>query len=87
MGKILQFKSKPEDNDKTSYLLRVSDAIDELIAEAIFDDELDPKDVSGLLAHRLGALIRQLEGGDRDKLIAVCREVMMRQATKSTKVK
>jgi hypothetical protein len=87
MAKILKFNKKPEIDPKTANLLAVSDDIDTLMAEAIFDHELDPKDVAGLLAHRLGSLIRQVEGDDRDKLIAICKEVMMRQATKSTNAK
>lgn len=87
MAKILKFHKRPEVDGKTSSLLKISDEIDALIAEAIFDDEINPRDVAGLIAHRLGALIRQLDGDDHEKLIAVCREVMIRQATKSSKVK
>lgn len=86
MGKVLQFNKKPVKDAKTDLLIQLSDEFDAVIVDAVFDQEIDPKDVAGLLAHRLGALIRQLEGPDREKLIRICQEITQKQANRSSGV-
>ena len=84
MGKVLPFKNKSKRDKKTETLMQLSEEFDAVIVDAVFTQEIDPKDVAGLLAHRLGALIRQLDGADREKLIELCHEITTKQAVKKS---
>ena len=52
--------------------------LDEVILHAIIENQLDPKEVAGIMAHRLGSLMRKLEA--KDDLWDVCEKVAKRQA-------
>jgi len=82
MGKIIKFRSKQavEEERHARVLMQISDEIDTLVLGHILDGQVDPKDLAGLLAHRLGNLIRHLDESDREKLWEVCATVLRRQA-------
>ena len=81
MGKIIQFPqpSAGHDEDETIFKLKeVSDILDNVILDAIVERGIEPKEIAGLLAHRLGALMRRLES--KDALWDVCEKVAKKQA-------
>ena len=61
MGKVIQFPTRNKEDEAISILLKISDEIDEVILRHIDSGEVDAKDLAGLLAHRLGTLMRSVE--------------------------
>ncbi|MGE0173056.1 MAG: hypothetical protein AB7T49_09735 [Oligoflexales bacterium] len=79
MAKIIEFKKKPTTIDKQAIkLLKFADEIDAAVLRQLKDDQLDPKEVIGVLAHRLGKLLGYME--DKDELWEICRRVLKKQA-------
>jgi len=80
MAKVIKFKAKPSKLDKHSVeLLRIADQIDDVILRNL-SEEVDPRDMAGLLAHRLGTLMRQVGRQDREILWEVVQKVLREQA-------
>ena len=61
------------------HLLEIADEIDSVILRHLGDD-IDSRDMAGLLAHRLGTLMRHVTKKDREILWAVCKKVLKEQA-------
>lgn len=79
MAKVIKFPSRrPEQNKNIIKLKNASDNIDSVIIGCLNDPGLDPKEVAGLLAHRLGALLKNMD--KKDKLWSVYRKVVEKQA-------
>ena len=85
MGKVIPFPSggKTERRDKevegdALRLMKIADDIDSLILKHLEDGSIDPHDIAGLLAHRLGTLMRHLD--EKSKLWDVCERVLKKQA-------
>jgi len=84
MGKVIQFRTPesrvPESREDkiVAQLLKISDEIDEVITSHIVAGNADPKDLAGLLAHRLGTLMRSIE--EKSELWDVCEKVLKKQA-------
>ncbi len=78
MGDVIQFPTRDKEDEAIHMLLKISDEIDEVILRHIDSGEVDPKDVAGLLAHRLGTLMRSVD--EKTKLWDVCEKVLKRQA-------
>lgn len=81
MAKVIQFPktANQEKKEKEIETLKlVSDQLDDVILEAILEKNLDPKEVAGIIAHRLGSLMRKLES--KDDLWDVCERVAKKQA-------
>ena len=79
MGKVIDFpKPKPTVDPEIVKLKEVSDSLDEVILNAVLEKQVDPREVAGLLAHRLGSIMRKLES--KDDLWDVCERVAKRQA-------
>jgi hypothetical protein len=59
-------------------LMRISDEIDQVIIKHLEAGDVDPRDLAGLLAHRLGTLMRHQE--QKTILWDVCERVLKAQA-------
>ena len=69
-------KGKAPSRDRTVIMKKVSDRIDALLTECLNNDELALHELAGLLAHRLGALIKITE--ERAKLVELCERLISR---------
>ena len=87
MAKVIPFptretgQSSSEDRRVESEALRlmkIADEIDSLVLKHLEDGTIDPHDIAGLLAHRLGTLMRHLD--EKSKLWDVCERVLKKQA-------
>lgn len=79
MGEVFIFPSqKPKVSASIIKLKNASDAIDDVIVACLNDPSLDPKEIAGVLAHRLGALMKNMD--QKEKLWEVYRKVTERQA-------
>jgi len=79
MGKVIKFVSKREAEDSLSAekLVAFSNEIDDVVIKHI-DSGSDPRELAGILAHRLGTFMGQLT--DKDELWDFCERVVRRQA-------
>lgn len=89
MGKVIQFptgeakrhrqtKSPGAVDTEALRLMQVSDELDAVILKYIEAGTVDPRDLAGLMAHRLGTLMRHLD--QKSKLWDVCERVLKSQA-------
>ena len=60
-SKVIKFPQKDQDYKETMKLLKVSDQLDQIIIENIESGKLSMNEIAGLLAHRLGSLVRMSE--------------------------
>lgn len=70
--------AKTKLDTSTVKLLRLADEIDALIIRHVEAGDIDPKELAGLLSHRLGTLMKHLE--NKEALLDVCVDVLRRQA-------
>lgn len=59
-------------------LMNISDEIDAIIINHLTAGDVEARDLAGLLSHRLGSLMRHIEG--KEKLWDVCEKVLKKQA-------
>lgn len=59
-------------------LMDISDEIDAVIIQHLQAGDVEPRDLAGLLSHRLGSLMKHIEG--KEKLWDVCEKVLKKQA-------
>ena len=89
MGKVIQFPTKQPKSKSSSRteqavdtealrLMQVSDELDAVILKYVESGAVDPRDLAGLMAHRLGTLMRHLD--QKSKLWDVCQRVLKAQA-------
>lgn len=79
MGKIIPFKPNKERRDLVAEkMVGIAEEIDAVILRHLQNDEIDPRDLVGLLSHRLGTLMNHLE--EKNELWYVFEKVMKRQA-------
>jgi hypothetical protein len=81
MAKIINLDSRRTRNRldlKSLKLLEVADALDKVILESLQSEMLEAQDVAGILAHRLGTLMRHMDR--KSELWDVCERVLKRQA-------
>ncbi len=80
MAKVLNFqlkkKSQAEQAELTR-LLKLSDQVDEIILETLQKGLIEPKELVGILAHRLGTLISHFD--NKEMFLQVCIEVLSKQ--------
>lgn len=80
MAKIIPFQPRKEKLDQESLrMLRVADEIDQVILRHLGGD-MRARDMAGLLAHRLGTLMRNIDPRDREVLWHVVQKVLREQA-------
>jgi len=70
--------AKTKLDTSTVKLLRLADEIDALILKHVEAGDIDPKELAGLLSHRLGTLMKHIE--NKEVLVDVCVDVLRRQA-------
>ena len=78
MGKVIEFPGRGVQESEARRLMRVADEIDAVILKHLDQGEIDPRDLAGLIAHRLGTLMRHLD--QKSKLWDVCEKVLKAQA-------
>ena len=70
--------SKTKLDTSTVRMLKIADEIDAVILRHVESGDIDPKELAGLLSHRLGTLMKHIE--NKDALIDVCVDVLRKQA-------
>ena len=78
MGRVIPFPSKIEQNADAKRLMQIANELDTVILRHLDLGEVDPRDMAGLMAHRLGTLMRHIE--EKSKLWDVCEKVLKAQA-------
>ncbi|MBP6217504.1 MAG: hypothetical protein KA436_02835 [Oligoflexales bacterium] len=84
MGKVISFSRQKKDSassknfNEADKLKQISDKIDHLILNSLNRRELEPYEVVGLLAHRLGTLMRHME--QKRRVWDICEKVLKKQA-------
>lgn len=78
MGKVIKFPTKASDDSAAVKLIGIADEIDAVILRHLDSGAIDPRDIAGLLAHRLGTLMRHMD--QKGKLWDVCEKVLKAQA-------
>ena len=79
-SKVIQLKSRAKPQGQTSALrmLRIADEIDGIILRHMEAGDIEPKELAGLLSHRLGTLMKNIE--NKQELIDLCVDVLRKQA-------
>ena len=82
-AKIIKFPEKDQDFKGTMKLLKIADQLDKIIVENLESGKLNLNEVAGILAHRLGSLIRIAE--QKQDLLNLCNSVVKKQAESEQK--
>ena len=78
-GKSSEFRQKERQEDKiTRKMIEIADDIDDVILKHLQDNDVEIKDIAGLLSHRLGTLMNHLE--DKSELWFILEKVLKKQA-------
>jgi hypothetical protein len=77
MGDLIQFPKERRVDSNILKLKEVSDKLDQVLISAL-EDDVDTHELSGLVAHRLGTLMRNLD--EKSKLWMICEKVLKKQA-------
>lgn len=79
LAKVLPFRrAKAQEDTEALKLVRISDEIDAVILKHLEAGEVDARDLVGLLSHRLGTLMRHIDG--KTELWPLCAKVVKKQA-------
>ncbi len=80
MGKVIEFKTREMKREErvTQKLVKMADEIDQVLLRHLSDEDIDPRELVGVLSHRLGTLMNHLE--EKAELYYVCQKVMKKQA-------
>ena len=78
MAKIIQFPEQKRLDTEAERLLGIADEIDAIIVNHLKAGDVDPRELAGVLAHRLGTLMRHVD--QKTLLWDVCEKVMKSQA-------
>jgi hypothetical protein len=78
MGEVIKFPGRQNRDPILSKLMEVSDRLDQVIRTAVIEEGLDAREVAGVLAHRLGCLMRTVDA--KGDLWDVCSKVARKQA-------
>ena len=80
MAKVIPFRPRDAKLDaEAARMLRVADEIDQVILRHL-GDQMRARDMAGLLAHRLGTLMRHIDPTDREVLWHVVQKVLREQS-------
>ena len=77
MGKVLEFKKSQKEHKVAEQLVALGADIDHNLLSAL-ENGLDPREVAGILSHRLGSLMAHIQ--DKEELWPICERVLKRQA-------
>ena len=80
MAKVIELKPKNNRDKQSIKLMKISDEIDAVILNHICDKDIEPKDIAGILAHRLGTLMKNISPTQRQLLWDVCKKILEQQA-------
>ncbi len=82
MGNVIKFPAREVEltgrDREAKRLMAIADEIDAIILRHLNEGTVDPRELAGLLSHRLGTLMRHLEG--KELLWDVCQKVLKTQA-------
>lgn len=78
MAKVIDFPTEKRMSKQIKTLKRISDDIDGIVIQALVEEGVDPHELAGLMAHRLGSLLRGFD--DKTKTWFVCEKVLKKQA-------
>jgi hypothetical protein len=78
MAKVIKLPVRDKRDVEAIRLMKISDEIDQIIIKHLEAGDVDPRDLAGLLAHRLGTLMRHQE--EKTVLWDVCERVLKKQA-------
>ena len=79
MGRLIKFPGrKTKELATAEKLVEVAEEVDAVILKHLQDDSIDPRDLVGLLAHRMGTLMNHLD--EKSELWQICEKVMKKQA-------
>lgn len=78
MGKVIQFRGRSDltQRSEETLLKQTADMIDGIIHQA--HPDLSPEEIAGVLAHRLGALIRIVEA--KERVWSICKNIAQKQS-------
>lgn len=94
MGEVIPFAPKrkkaqdeqgvdPAHADEAQRLMEIASELDDVILRNLHQGDVDPRDLAGLISHRLGTLIRHLD--EKERLWSVCEQVLRAQAALTPK--
>lgn len=78
MGTVIQFPSREPQDAEALRLMKIADEIDSVILKHLDQGKVDPEELAGLLAHRLGTLMRHMD--EKNRLWGACEKVLKTQA-------
>jgi hypothetical protein len=78
MGRVIPFPSKLERDAEAKKMIQIANELDSVILRHLDVGDVDPRDMAGLIAHRLGTLMRHID--EKSKLWDVCEKVLKAQA-------
>ena len=79
MGKVLKFRQKERQEDRiTRKMIEIADDVDAVILKHLQDNDVETKDLAGILSPRLGTLMNHLE--DKSELWHILEKVLKKQA-------
>jgi len=78
MGEVIYLKFPKKSDDELMKLCHLADDIDAVIKHYISDEQVDLRDLTGVLSHRLGTLLNKLDS--KDELWELCEGVLKKQA-------
>lgn len=78
MGTVIKFPSREPQDAEALRLMKVADEIDAVILHHLDQGKVDPEQLVGLLAHRLGTLMRHMD--EKTELWGACERVLKAQA-------
>lgn len=78
MAKIIPFRKVEKPDKEILKLLKISDEFDAVLLRHLSAGDVDPIDLVGVLAHRLGTLMNRIE--EKSELWDVCERVVKKQA-------
>jgi hypothetical protein len=78
MAKIIPFPKNLPDQRVAEKLVKVSQNIDAVILEALTDPDIQLSELTGIVAHRLGSLMRNID--ERSELWPFYEQLVRKQA-------
>lgn len=81
MGKVIPFEkfhARRYELDEAQKLVNFSTHLDNLIIDTLSENQIEVRDLAGVLAHRLGALIKNLD--QKQQLWQVYERLLKKQA-------
>ena len=78
MGKVLHFPKRSQKDLNAQKAKKFSDSLDLIITKTLLNKDLQPIEISGILAHRLGALLKNIE--QKNQHWPLCQTVIKKQA-------